>query len=543
MIALFGEWVAVAPLILLAIAGLVMLLVDAFVEDHAQLALFSAAILGGTALVAWSLWDGAGTLPVTPLVSDFLATDRFALFGDITLCVGAALSCLLAGGYLREHKIERGEFYVLVVWSTFGAMALGRATDLLAVFVTLETLSLGTYALVAFRRHSPRSVEGAMKYFLLGSFASAILLFGAALLYGATVHTDFVGIRDALRSGDTGDGPTDMRLAILGIALVLIGLGFKVSAAPFHMWTPDAYEGANTPATTYMAVVVKTGALLVLVRIFFVAFGDEVVASEGSGWASAVAGLAAITLVVGNIAALVQKNVKRMLAYSSIAHAGFLLLGMAAAGQVEEGRLKTEALSAVLFYALSYTVSKVLAFGGLIAAGSHGKEAVTYEDLAGLGRRRPLVGAAFSLGVLSLMGFPPTAGFFGKYWVISATVDAGGWMVWLAVLAVLMSAVGAYYYLKVIVFLFMKQPEANAPVAVPMRSGYVMSALFIASYFVVFMGVAPASYVRLAQGASYQLAGLPDPNEVAAPGSSEDATEHDGEAGGEAGAGAVAAID
>lgn len=517
MTALFGEWAAIAPLLVLAVAGLAMLLVDAFVKENAQLGLFAAVILGGTAVVSAGLWGDATPVSDNPLIGSYLASDRLALFGDATMCLGAGLACLLAGGYLREHKIERGEFYVLVVWCTLGAMALVRATDLLSLFVALEALSLGVYCLVAFRRHSPKSAEGAMKYFLLGSFASAVLLFGSALLYGATVHTDFAGIAEALRSGDTGDGPTDLRLGILGMALILVGLGFKVSAVPFHMWTPDAYEGAVTPATTYMAVVVKTAIVIVFVRVFFVIFGDEMLAGTESGWPTAVAVLAAITLVVGNVAALVQKNVKRMLAYSSIAHAGFLLVGIAAAARFENGRLTTEAVSSVLFYVLAYTVSNVLAFGSLIAIGSQGKEAVSYEDLAGVGRRHPWVGIPFTIGILSLMGFPPTAGFFGKYWVLESAVSAGGAMLWLAVLAVLMSAVGAYYYLKVLVFLFMKQPEQGAPVAVPMRSGYVVAALVLSGYFVVRMGLAPSGYVEFAQGASYQLAGLELPSEADAP--------------------------
>ncbi|MBX7193883.1 MAG: NADH-quinone oxidoreductase subunit N [Sandaracinaceae bacterium] len=512
MTSLFGDWAALMPLLVLAGAGMAMLLVDAFVKENAQLGLFSAVILAGTAMVSIGLWDEQVTAATPALLGGYLASDRLALFADVAMCLGAALASLLAGGYLREHKLDRGEFYVLLVWSTLGAMALVRATDLLSLFVSLEALSLGVYCLVAFRRHSPKSAEGAMKYFLLGSFASAILLFGMALLYGATVHTDFAGMAEALRTGETGDGPTDLRLGILGMALVLVGLAFKVSAVPFHMWTPDAYEGAVTPATTFMAVVVKAATIVVLVRVFFGVFGTEMLAAETSGWPSAVFGLAAITLVVGNVAALVQKNVKRMLAYSSIAHAGFLLVGIAAAAQLDEGRLTTETVSSVLFYVLAYTVSNVLAFGSLIVVGSRGKEAVSYEDLAGVGRRHPWVGVPFTLGILSLMGFPPTAGFFAKYWILEAAVNAGGAMTYLAILAVLMSAVGSYYYLKVLVYLFMKQPEQGAPVAVPMRSGYVVAALVLSSYFVLRMGLAPTAYLELAQGASYQLAGLPDPS-------------------------------
>jgi NADH-quinone oxidoreductase subunit N len=237
-----------------------------------------------------------------------------------------------------------------------------------------------------------------------------------------------------------------------------------------------------------------------------VAFGDDLLSSSAAGWPPAIAGLAAITMIVGNLAAIVQKSVKRMLAYSSVAHAGFILLGVAAAGVSSETRGWDEgALSAVLYYLLAYTFSNVLAFGSLILAGSRGKEAVSYEDLAGLGRRHPLVALPFVIGVLSLMGFPPTAGFFAKYYVLSAAVAAGGGMIWLAVLGVLTSAIGAYYYLRVIVFLFMKQPEAGAPIAVPMRSWYVAAALLLSGYFVLRMGIAPSAYLQLALEAAQSL--------------------------------------
>ena len=248
----------------------------------------------------------------------------------MVVCSGAALTALLAGGYLREHGLERGEFYGLLVFSTLGAMALGRASDLITLFVAIETLSLGVYGLVAFRRMSPKAAEGAMKYFLLGSFASAILLFGSALLYGATGHTDLVGIAASVQGGDA-----DLRLSIVSMVLILVGLAFKVSAVPFHMWTPDAYEGAVTPATTFMSIVVKGAVFGVLLRVLFAAYGaDGDLASDATGWPPALAALSALTMVVGNVAAVVQKNVKRMLAYSSIAHAGFILLGIVAAWSV-----------------------------------------------------------------------------------------------------------------------------------------------------------------------------------------------------------------
>ncbi|MEM6954208.1 MAG: NADH-quinone oxidoreductase subunit N, partial [Myxococcota bacterium] len=427
----------------------------------------------------------------------YLTADAMALFFDATICLGAGLCALLAGGYLREHGLERGEFYVLLLFSALGAMILARAVDMLSLFIGLETMSLGVYAMVGYRRSSPRAVEGAVKYFLLGSFAAAILLFGAALVYAGTGATGFAAIGAKIASGDT-----EISLVIFGMLMVLVGLAFKVSAVPFHMWTPDAYEGAATPATTFMSVAVKASAFAVFVRVCLVAFGDELSASVATGWPPVLAGLAIVSMVYGNLAAAVQNNIKRMLAYSSIAHAGYILVGLAAAFAVGES-----AVSAVLYYLLAYTVGNVLAFGSLIALGSRGREATSYADLAGVGRRHPMAALPFVLGVLTLMGFPPTAGFFGKYYVFNAAVEAGGGFVWLAVLGVLASAIGAYYYLRVVVSMFMKEPEEGAPIAVPMKNGYVAAAVIISALLVIDFGIMPSSILELAGEAARQLLG------------------------------------
>jgi NADH-quinone oxidoreductase subunit N len=368
--------------------------------------------------------------------------------------------------------------------------------DLLSLFIGLETMSLGVYALIAYRRTSARSAEAGIKYFLLGSFAAALLLLGSAYLYGATGHTDFVGIAAALK-----DGTADVRLVAIALMLVVAGFAFKVSAVPFHMWTPDAYEGAATPVTTFMAVCVKSAVFVVMVRVFMVGLSAPDLLSGTSGWPPILAGLAAVTMVFGNLGAIVQTSVKRMLAYSSIAHAGYILVGLVAAATIGE-----QAISAVLYYLAAYTVSNVLAFGALVFAGSRDREVVSYEDLAGLGRRNPMLALPFVLGVLSLMGFPPTAGFFAKYYVFTAAVQAGGNLVWLAVLGALTSAAGAYYYLRVLVFLFMRDPAEGAEKALPMRSGYVVTAMVVAAAFVLQMGVAPSGYLEIVSAAAKLLA-------------------------------------
>ncbi|MEZ4255172.1 MAG: NADH-quinone oxidoreductase subunit N [Polyangiales bacterium] len=487
--------IAISPLLALLVGGLVLMMNDAFSEEPAGVPVLGAAVLGVTAALSAGLFVSGQAAAAGTLFGGYLVNDPMSLFVDVAIGLGGALTCLLAGGYFEEHGDERGEFYVLVVFSAFGAMVLGRATDLISLFIGLETMSLGVYCLAGFRRTSSRSAEGALKYFLLGSFAAAILLFGSALLYGASHTTSFKGIADAVSAGTA-----DPSLVLFGLLMLIVGLAFKVSAVPFHMWTPDAYEGAPTPATTFMAVAVKSAAFAVLARVLLVAFGSELLTDAQSGWPPLLGILAAITMVYGNVAAIAQTSVKRMLAYSSIAHAGYLLVGLAATV-----RTGSTALSAVLFYLLAYTVSNVLAFGALIVAGSHGKEAVSYEDLAGLGRRHPIVAVPFVIGILSLMGFPPTAGFFAKYYVFSAAVAAGGWMVGLAILGMLASAVGAYYYLRVLVFLFMKEPRAGAAVAVPMRSTYVASALSVSAIMVMALGLMPSGVLRMAVEAATHL--------------------------------------
>jgi NADH-quinone oxidoreductase subunit N len=416
------------------------------------------------------------------------------LFFCFVLSVGGALAALLAGGYLPEHKIDRGEFFPLLLLSTLGAMALAASGDLMGIFVALETMSLGVYCMIGLRRGSVRAAEAAVKYFLLGSFAAALMLFGFTLLYGATGHTDLVGIGEAVSSigspGSTVSAPT----VLIALVLNLVGLAFKVSAVPFHMWTPDAYEGAPTPATSYMAVAVKSAAFAVMLRVLLVGFGDERLMSWGTGWPPVVATLAVVSMTVANVIAGRQESVKRMLAYSSIAHAGYVLVGVAATV-----RSSAEGQASVLFYLFAYTVSTAGAFGALIACGSRGKEAVSYEDLSGIGRRHPAAALAFSLFLVSLAGIPPTAGFFGKLYIFQSAIDAG--LYWVAVIGMINSVIGAYYYLRVMVHLYMREPAPGATVAVPMRSGLVLSAIVIAAVLVLALGSVPGRLLDMAAGA------------------------------------------
>lgn len=492
--------IPLVPLLVVGVGGFVLMLVDAFSDDPSELATLSSVILLSAAAVAGVLASGhAGTYAAPAVVAPYLSVSTISQFYSAIICTGAGLSALLAGGYLHEHALERGEFHALLVFSAFGAMVLASATDLLSIFIGLETMSLGVYSMVAFRRGSARATEAGLKYFLLGSFAAAIFLFGSALLYGASGHTNLDSIGRAFAAGIAYP-----RLVVLGMVLLLIGIAFKVSAVPFHMWTPDAYEGAITPATTFMSVVVKAAAFALLVRVLLACFSDSASANMATGWPSVLSVIAAVTMVIGNLAAATQASVKRMLAYSSVAHAGYILVGVVAMASAD-AEVRATAVSGIVFYLAAYTVSNVLAFGSLIAIGSYGKEAVSYEDLAGVGRRHPLVALPFVIGVLSLMGFPPTAGFLGKWYVFSAAIAAGDSLLWLVILGVLTSVVGAYYYLRVVVYLFMKTPEPGAPIARPMRSGYVAIALVLSCYFVLKLGITPARYIDAALQAAGKL--------------------------------------
>lgn len=472
-----------SPLLILALGALLLMLAEAFGPKQnraAGLALGTTIVFGAGLAFSVGAWlYGVEDVADRDLLAPWLVIDRFTLFFQGLLCLGGALASLLAGGYLREHDMERGEFYSLLLFATMGAMMVAAAGDALMVFLGLETMSIGAYALTAFRRTSPRSAEGALKYFLLGSFAAALLLYGFALLYGATGHTDLDGIGKAVRAG--GEHQT---MILIALVLVLAGLVFKVSAVPFHMWTPDAYEGAPTPATTYMAAVVKTGGFAMLLRVLLTCFTEKGLMSWSAGWPPVLAWIAVLTMTVANLIAGQQESVKRMLAYSSISHAGYLLVGV-----VATIHSMGSATASVLFYLLTYSVSTIGAFGALILCGRKGAEAVSYEDLAGIGRRHPAAALAFSLFLVSLAGIPPTAGFFGKWFIFRAAIDSGFYT--LTIIAFVNSVIGAYYYLRVLVFMYMREPAAGAPIATPMRSGYVAAALVLSAILVVALGIVP----------------------------------------------------
>jgi NADH-quinone oxidoreductase subunit N len=496
-------YLAISPILVVALGGVLLMLAEAFSHRReesdvrssgpsSEIALGTAITLFTGAIFAGAVWFvGPEHLPGARALAPWIIVDRFGLFFAFVTCLGGGLASLLAGGYLPEHRLDRGEFYPLLTFSTIGCMILAQAGDFLSLFIGLETMSLGVYALTGFRRASPRSTEAAVKYFLLGSFAAALLLYGGALLYGATGHTDFAGLGAGISALPKAGGER-VALVLVGSVLVLAGLVFKVSAVPFHAWTPDAYEGAPTPATTFMAVAVKSAAFATLLRVLLGVFKDPGLSSWAAGWPPVIAALAVLTMTVANLVAGRQESVKRMLAYSSIAHAGYVLVGVVAIGAGHAD----DAQGSVLFYLLAYTVSTVGAFGALILCGSRGLEVVSYEDLSGLGKRHPAIALTFTLFLLSLAGIPPTAGFFGKLYIVRGAIGAGLYP--LAIVMLLNSVLGAYYYLRVLVFMYMREPAPGAAVAKPMRSGQVTFALVVAATLVVVMGVWPTTPLDVA---------------------------------------------
>ena len=372
--------------------------------------------------------------------------DTFTVFFTLLFCGIAALSVLLSWDYVKRMRINQAEYYALLLAATLGMIVMSASNDLITIFLGLELMSLALYVLVGFRRSRLESNEAAMKYFLLGAFASGFLLYGIALLYGATGTTHLERMAAFLAGSPLLSNP----LLLMGGLLVLVGLGFKVAAVPFHMWTPDAYEGAPTTVTGYMSAGAKAAGFAALLRLALVALPDL-----QASWKPVLIAIAALTMTVGNVTALLQTNLKRMLAYSSIAHAGYVLVAVVAGGN--------EGAAAAVFYLAIYSLMNLGAFGIVALLGRDQDEPVLLSDLAGLGFKNPALAFALTIFMLSLGGIPPTAGFMGKFYVFRAAVQAG--QIPLVIVGVLNSVVSIFYYLRVTVALYMEQP-AGEPTAV-----------------------------------------------------------------------------
>jgi NADH-quinone oxidoreductase subunit N len=458
-------------------------------------------ILAGVAaaFAAAGLWTAIAQLgePAASLFSGTAVSDGFARVVAAVVCATLLLSCIVAFSYLESLRATRGEFYALSLFSAAGMCLLAQATDLIVVFISLEVMSLAVYALCAYLRRGKRPAEAAFKYFILGSFASAVFLYGAALAYGATGSTRLTDVANAVAHG--GGPPGASGLLYGAAALLTSGFAFKVAAVPFHMWVPDVYDGAPAPVTGFMAAGVKAAAFAVLVRILVSGFGpagDQVLLD----WSRLVIWLAALTMLVGNLLAIPQRSVKRMLAYSSVAHAGYLLI--AVASMQRSGAVRADATQGLLFYLASYAATVIGAFGVVAIIERRLALSGAGDDLSswsGLSERHPGLAAAMSLFMVSLAGVPPTAGFMAKLTVFRAAVEAG--LTPLAVFGVLTSVAGLYYYLRVVVYVYM-YPSAKAE---PVQGGRLLSAgLAIAgcALIVLWMGIQPGTFAALTQSAA-----------------------------------------
>src|SRR5437667_8733224 len=430
--------------------GVLVMLMQPFVRSRhffTFLALIGA-LAGTAASVTSAMHAGPG-------FDGLVQSDSFSFFFRLLVGTVAFLVVLVAEPYLERERLPFAEFYALLLFATAGMGVLASAQELLTAFIGLEMSSISSYILAGYRRDSLKSSESAMKYFLLGSFATAFFLYGIALVYGSSGTTKLIGMGSEELFHST--------YFELGLAMILIGLGFKVAAAPFQVWTPDVYEGAPTPVTALFSAGPKAAAFALLLRIF------ATVPAATQFWFWAFCVLAALTMFVGNLGALVQTNVKRLLAYSSIAHAGYILVAFAAVTSLAEGNPAgaAPAYAAVLFYLLSYALVKLGAFTIVSQLGGAGEKHLSLDDYAGLGRRQPVVAAVLSLFLLSLLGLPVTAGFFGKFYVFKAAVNSH--LIWLAVLMAINSVIGAYYYLRLIVVMYMREPNTQtgpAPVVI-----------------------------------------------------------------------------
>ena len=430
------------------------------------------------AVIGWFMIRGITATPGP------IAVDRFRWIADVVLIVGTIATIALSMDYNERELMMAPEAHVLILLATSGMMLLAGARDLMVVFLGIETMSVAVYVLAGMNRRSPRAAEAALKYFLLGAFSTAFLLYGMALVYGATGATDLGIIGDRVLQY----GLTASPLLLIGIALMLVGFGFKVAAAPFHMWAPDVYDGAPTPVTAYMAASVKAAAFAAFLRIWYEAFSPVFGRWHGAFW-----WIAALTMVVGNLIALRQRNIKRMLAYSSIAHAGYLLVALTV--NTPNGA------EAFLFYALIYTIATFGAFGVVVALGDAGERSLAIDDYNGLWTVRPWLSVAMAIFMLSLLGFPVFggAGFFAKWYVIKAALNSPSPQTRLAIVLVLTSVVSAGYYLYVVMVMFMRPRAAGA--LVPAKAGaltrFVIGA---AAILLIGIGIFPEQFVRLTRG-------------------------------------------
>jgi len=472
------------PELLLVGLVLVVLTTDLFLRRKDKWVL-TAITVGGLALVGVACWEVWGVNET--VFAGFYRVDDLSVFFKVATVVIGILSALFAPSYLSQRRLPLGEFNTILLFSLSGMFVLASASDLITLFIGLELMVMPAYLLAGFHKTDRYSNEGGLKYFLLGSFASAILLFGISWTYGLTGTTHISGIGGLVSSGPAG---------LIAISMLTVGATFKAAAVPFHYWTPDAYQGAPTPITGFLSVGPKLGAFALLVRLFAEGLGVS-----GSDWFGAMAILAVLTMTGGNIVALAQTNVKRMLAYSSIAHTGYIIAGLAAFAHATDPAVKAQGIEAILFYVLGYGVMNIAAFSVVGMLQRDTRRFGGLAAFAGLAGRAPALAAAMAILLLSLTGIPPTVGFFAKLYVLVATVDAG--VAWLAVALALNAALAAFYYLRVIVYMYMREPEGDpAPID---RSPLTAFALAISVAGVLLLGIFPDPVITFLRASAASL--------------------------------------
>ncbi len=467
------DLVSLAPVLVLSVFAMGVLILDLFIgKNKTILAYISIAGLVVSALCSF----GHADLPVSSFNGAYVV-DNFSIFFTFIFAISSSLAILLSINYNEQEGIKIGEYYALILFCTVGMILLCSSTDMIMIFLGIEIVSISLYILAGIRRTDQRSNEAALKYFLLGAFATGFLLYGMAMIYGATGTTKLAGISSTIVAG----GVKSQAILLGGIVLLLIGFGFKVAAVPFHMWAPDVYQGAPTPITAFMAVGPKAAVLAAFYRVF--ADGFHGVAAS---WEMALMVVAVLSMFIGNLGAIMQTNIKRLLAYSSISHAGYLLIAIIARNSL--------GASSLLFYMLTYLFTTFGVFGIVIILGRKGNENLEMENYSGLGYKHPLLALSMAIFLLSLGGLPPFAGFVGKFYVFSAALQEG--YVTLVVLAVLNSAISFYYYLKVIVYMYMTDQKVEFQ---PTLSPYALLVVAIAVLGTIQLGIFPGPVIALAQ--------------------------------------------
>jgi NADH-quinone oxidoreductase subunit N len=486
----------IAPELIVGIAGVVIMMVDAFSRrDQRWLTGVSSlvALVGAGVATVWLAvaWPGARSA-----FNGMIVLDELRLSFTLVFLLVSILTILISMVWIEIEKLPAGEFHALLLFATCGMMLMASGGDLVIIFLGLEILSIATYVLAGFRRTDVRSNESSVKYFILGSFASAFLLYGIALVYGGTATETLPGTTNITTIAARLDYSLYPPLILAGGAMMLIGFGFKVATVPFHVWTPDVYEGAPTPVTAFMAAGPKAAGFASFMRVFLFGFPIATAAATTAGyahksWLGTLAIMAALTMSVGNIVAIVQDNVKRMLAYSSIAHAGYALVGFVAAGAATDPLQRSATLTAVAFYLLTYAVMNMGAFAIVTLMARGGDRSTRVDDYNGIGFTSPVLAFSLSIFLLSLLGMPLTAGFMGKVMVFSAALREG--YVWLVVIGVLNSAVSAYYYLRLIIVMFFR--DRTAPYVPPRVPISVAIALVITIVGVFYLGLFPGRVI------------------------------------------------